>query len=83
MTSKIYTRTGDKGQTTLADGTSTPKTSPRVEAYGTLDETNAQVGVVRALTDDHLLGNEGDKWSGITANLKGSVKEAGWASAHF
>ncbi|KPQ07711.1 MAG: cob(I)alamin adenosyltransferase [Rhodobacteraceae bacterium HLUCCA12] len=44
---KIYTRTGDKGETALGDGARVPKDSPRVEAYGTVDETNATVGLAR------------------------------------
>lgn len=44
--SKIYTRTGDDGQTGLGDGTRVPKDSPRVEAYGTVDELNSAVGMV-------------------------------------
>ncbi|SME89126.1 cob(I)yrinic acid a,c-diamide adenosyltransferase [Pseudobacteriovorax antillogorgiicola] len=42
--SKIYTKTGDKGETRLADGSSIAKTHPRLEAYGTVDELNAAVG---------------------------------------
>ncbi|PJE33677.1 Cob(I)yrinic acid a,c-diamide adenosyltransferase [Pseudooceanicola marinus] len=45
--SKIYTRTGDAGETALGDGTRVPKPSLRVEAYGTSDETNAAVGLAR------------------------------------
>jgi len=44
---KIYTRTGDKGETALSDGTRVAKDSLRVEAYGTVDETNATVGTAR------------------------------------
>ncbi|HBS49608.1 MAG TPA: cob(I)yrinic acid a,c-diamide adenosyltransferase [Rhodobacteraceae bacterium] len=44
---KIYTRTGDKGDTALGDGTRVAKHSARVEAYGTADELNAFVGVAR------------------------------------
>ncbi len=47
--SKIYTRTGDDGSTGLGDGTRVPKDSLRVEAYGTVDETNSAVGVVLAV----------------------------------
>lgn len=43
--SKIYTKVGDAGQTMLGDGNFVPKTSPRVEAYGTVDEANAALGV--------------------------------------
>ncbi|MBE3589932.1 MAG: cob(I)yrinic acid a,c-diamide adenosyltransferase [Firmicutes bacterium] len=44
---KIYTRTGDDGTTSLFGGRRVPKTSPRVQAYGTLDELNAALGVCR------------------------------------
>jgi cob(I)alamin adenosyltransferase len=45
---KIYTRTGDRGETGLFDGTRVPKSDARVDAYGEVDELNALVGVVRA-----------------------------------
>jgi cob(I)alamin adenosyltransferase len=45
--SKIYTRTGDAGTTALGDGSRVPKTADRVEAYGTVDETNATIGLAR------------------------------------
>ena len=45
---RIYTRTGDTGETGLFGGPRVKKHSPRVEAYGTVDELNAAVGVVRA-----------------------------------
>ena len=51
----IYTRRGDAGETSLAGGERVPKTDPRVEAYGTVDEANCAVGAARALTDDPLL----------------------------
>ncbi len=44
---RIYTRTGDSGSTALGDGQRVSKTSPRVSAYGTVDETNATVGLAR------------------------------------
>lgn len=56
---RIYTRTGDKGETALSDGTRVPKDSIRVEAYGTVDETNATVGLARLHAEgemDRLLG---------------------------
>jgi cob(I)alamin adenosyltransferase len=46
---KVYTRTGDTGKTRLAGGQQVWKDSLRVEAYGTLDEVNAVVGVVRVM----------------------------------
>jgi cob(I)alamin adenosyltransferase len=45
--SKIYTRTGDDGSTALGSGRRVPKYDLRVEAYGTLDETNAAIGLAR------------------------------------
>lgn len=52
--SKIYTRTGDKGITSLVDGTRIKKNSTRIDAYGTIDELNSFIGVLIAskpLTD--------------------------------
>lgn len=46
---RIYTRTGDEGQTSLGDGTRVSKTHPRVVAYGSVDELNSVVGL--ALTE--------------------------------
>ncbi len=47
---KIYTKTGDKGTTALGSGERRPKHDLRIEAYGTVDETNAVVGLVRLET---------------------------------
>lgn len=44
---KIYTKTGDKGQTSLIGGTRVPKDDIRIEAYGTVDELNSWLGVIR------------------------------------
>lgn len=46
--SKIYTRTGDAGSTGLGDGNRVEKDHPRVEAFGTVDELNSAIGLVRA-----------------------------------
>jgi len=53
---RIYTKTGDAGTTALGTGERVPKTSPRIAAYGTVDETNAVIGVART----HLAGAEPD-----------------------
>jgi len=45
---KVYTRTGDAGETRLVGGSKVPKDHPRVEAYGTVDELNSLLGTVRA-----------------------------------
>src|ERR1700721_970246 len=44
---RIYTRGGDKGKTSLGDGARVPKQSLRVEAFGTVDEANAAIGLAR------------------------------------
>lgn len=44
---KVYTRGGDKGDTSLYDGTRVPKSDPRVEVYGTLDELNSLLSLAR------------------------------------
>ena len=54
--SKIYTRTGDDGTTGLGDGSRVPKDGDRVAAYGTVDELNCVVGMIRA----HVTGQEID-----------------------
>ncbi|GHF11649.1 cob(I)yrinic acid a,c-diamide adenosyltransferase [Kordiimonas sediminis] len=48
---KIYTRGGDKGQTSLADGSRLPKHHVRISAYGAVDEANAAIGIVRLHTE--------------------------------
>jgi len=53
---KIYTRTGDAGTTALGTGERVSKHSPRIAAYGTVDETNALIGVARV----HLAGKHQD-----------------------
>lgn len=49
--SSIYTRTGDKGKTSLGNGRSVPKDDPRIETLGTLDEANALLGVALLFVD--------------------------------
>jgi cob(I)alamin adenosyltransferase len=50
--SRIYTKSGDRGDTGLGDGTRVPKDAARVEAYGTVDELNAALGLVAANCPD-------------------------------
>lgn len=50
---KIYTKTGDDGTTALVSGPRRQKHDLRIEAYGTIDETNSAIGVVRLHTGDH------------------------------
>jgi cob(I)alamin adenosyltransferase len=51
---KIYTRGGDKGETSLGGGARVPKFALRVEAMGAVDETNAAIGCARLYTMDHV-----------------------------
>ena len=51
---KIYTRTGDAGETALGDGSRVAKHSARVTAYGTVDELNATLGVAKLHADGQL-----------------------------
>lgn len=55
MTFRIYTRTGDKGQTGLFGGGRVRKDDPRVEAYGEVDELNAALGTAESAIDDPQL----------------------------
>src|SRR6516225_1687984 len=48
---RIYTRGGDRGETSLGDGSRVPKHAPRVAAFGTVDEANATIGLVRLHAD--------------------------------
>jgi len=48
---RIYTKTGDKGETALGDGTRLSKHSLRIQAFGTVDETNAAIGLARLHTE--------------------------------
>lgn len=63
--SKIYTRTGDDGQTGLADGRRVNKSHPRIEAIGALDEFNSQLGLLLAELQEQL---------GNAANLKDIIE---------
>ena len=55
MSFKIYTKTGDTGETALFGGKRLPKSHLRIEAYGTVDELNSHIGLVRdCLDNEHL-----------------------------
>ena len=59
---RVYTRTGDKGETSLVGGKRIPKDSPRIVAYGTVDELNAVVGLVRVFNAERLDAGERHRW---------------------
>jgi cob(I)alamin adenosyltransferase len=58
MAIKIYTKTGDKGNTSLIGGTKVPKNDIRIETYGTVDELNSWIGLVNDQLADDTLKNE-------------------------
>ncbi|WP_300700098.1 cob(I)yrinic acid a,c-diamide adenosyltransferase [Bacteroides sp.] len=70
---KIYTKTGDKGTTSLVGGTRVPKTHIRLEAYGTIDEFNSNLGLlITYLSDDrdkHFLQHVQDKLFAVGSHL--------------
>ncbi len=49
---KVYTKKGDAGQTSLIGGTRVPKSSLRIESYGTVDELNSYLGLIRDISED-------------------------------
>ena len=62
---KIYTKSGDKGRTSLATGKRVSKSDLRLEAYGTADELNSYVGLVRSL----VVREDGDWAVGVDEQL--------------
>ena len=57
MSFKIYTKTGDKGQTSLIGGTRVSKSHIRIESYGTVDELNSYLGLVNDLTNNESINS--------------------------
>lgn len=55
MAFKIYTKTGDKGSTSLIGGVRVPKSHIRIESYGTVDELNSYLGMVRDMANNTLI----------------------------
>jgi cob(I)alamin adenosyltransferase len=68
---RIYTRLGDGGETHLGDMSRVPKTHPRIEAYGTVDELNAQLGVALAA------GDLPDRFGGWLARVQNDLFDVG------
>lgn len=77
----IYTKTGDKGETSLANGQRVPKTDVRIEAYGTVDELNSWIGLLRVIilhaADDVRLSDVQLEWiQNKLFNLGAELSEA-------
>lgn len=66
---RIYTRGGDKGKTSLGNGTRVPKHDPRVGAYGTVDEANSVIGLARLHTREPALAETDAMLSRIQNDL--------------
>jgi cob(I)alamin adenosyltransferase len=59
---KVYTRTGDRGETALVGGKRVPKDSARIDAYGTIDELNSVVGLARVFNEESLGAGEAHRF---------------------
>ena len=59
---KVYTRSGDKGETGLVGGKRVPKDSPRIDAYGTIDELNSVVGLARVFNEENRDAGDGHEF---------------------
>ena len=76
---RIYTRTGDKGTTALVGGKRVPKESGRLEAYGTVDELNSIVGIVRTYLIEHeaRLGSDYVWYSEMLRRIQNELFDVG------
>jgi cob(I)alamin adenosyltransferase len=75
---RVYTRTGDKGDTALVGGRRVPKDSPRIESYGTIDELNAIVGLARVFNAEQLERGEKHQWlDGVLRKLQNELFDLG------
>jgi cob(I)alamin adenosyltransferase len=76
---KIYTRGGDKGMTSLVGGARVPKESGRLEAYGTVDELNSVIGIVRTFALDYRerLADDYAWYSGMLRRIQNELFDVG------
>lgn len=70
---RIYTKTGDKGQTSLYDSTRVDKDSIRVECYGTIDELNCSLGFAKNFIDNEEVVNEVNRIQRLLFNVAGEL----------
>ena len=59
---RVYTRAGDQGETALVGGRRVPKDSPRIEAYGSIDELNSIIGLARAFSAEGKKPSRKQRW---------------------
>jgi cob(I)alamin adenosyltransferase len=75
---KVYTRTGDRGDTGLVGGKRVPKDSPRIEAYGVIDELNSIVGLARVFTEENLDAGEAHRFlDGVLCQIQDELFDLG------
>lgn len=75
---KVYTRTGDRGETALVGGKRVPKDSPRIDAYGTIDELNSIVGLARVFNEESLDAGEGHRFlDGVLCRIQDELFDVG------
>ena len=80
--SRIYTKTGDQGDTGLGDGSRVPKDHPRVTAYGTVDEVNAVLGIFLvqlqgSLTPSPTSGGRGEELTELIRSVQNDLFDVG------
>lgn len=75
---RVYTRTGDKGETGLVGGKRVPKDAPRIEAYGTVDELNSVVGLALAFNEGKLKQGEAHRFlDGLLREIQNELFDLG------
>jgi hypothetical protein len=75
---RVYTRTGDKGDTALVGGRRVPKDAPRIEAYGTIDELNAIIGLARVFNAERLKKGKAPRWlDGVFRQVQNELFDLG------
>jgi cob(I)alamin adenosyltransferase len=73
---RVYTRTGDAGETALVGGRRVPKDSPRIEAYGTIDELNSVIGLARVFNAESH-GDSHEWLDGVLRRLQSELFDLG------
>ena len=75
---RVYTRTGDKGDTALVGGRRVPKDAPRIEAYGTIDELNSVIGLARVFNGERLKKGKAPRWlDGVFRQIQNELFDLG------